>query len=313
MVQDQLVEYISAQFKLGVSRDAVKSALTGVGWAPLDIEDTLRKVEGGAAVPAQSPIMSGSMASPRVVSFSAPGTVAGQSKNPEPQTIRVSDMVSSVSPSATMPSSMAAPKIISGTMDAAKTPAKNSFISSPSATFVATSSGKKKPMGMILSILAVVLIVLLGGFAGYLFVQNNGLQSQLQSAQSGQQGQGAAQTQLSAAQQQVQTLTASNTTLTAQVASLTAANQDLTTNLSFFTVPANSPSLATSSPVSVSGILAAGLGKNTYMITTTYGVKAYVKTPRSRPSPPRSSRFSARMSNLREPIFPEHRTSSSKA
>jgi hypothetical protein len=132
-------------------------------------------------------------------------------------------------------------------------------------------------MGMILSILAVVLIVLLGGFAGYLFVQNNGLQSQLQSAQSGQQGQGAAQTQLSAAQQQVQTLTASNTTLTAQVASLTAANQDLTTNLSFFTVPANSPSLATSSPVSVSGILAAGLGKNTYMITTTYGVKAYVK------------------------------------
>ena len=54
MVQDQLVEYVSSQLKLGISRDAVKTALVGVGWAPLDVEDTLKKVEGTTtAAPAQ--------------------------------------------------------------------------------------------------------------------------------------------------------------------------------------------------------------------------------------------------------------------
>ena len=55
MVQDQLVEYISSQMKLGIARDAIKSALVGVGWAPLDVEDTLKKVEGGAAPVRYSP------------------------------------------------------------------------------------------------------------------------------------------------------------------------------------------------------------------------------------------------------------------
>ena len=46
MVQDQLVEYVSSQIKLGISRDAIKSALVGVGWAPLDVEDTLQNAPG---------------------------------------------------------------------------------------------------------------------------------------------------------------------------------------------------------------------------------------------------------------------------
>ena len=51
MIQDQLVEYISSQMKLGVSRDAIKSALAGVGWQVADIEDSLKKVEGAAVQP----------------------------------------------------------------------------------------------------------------------------------------------------------------------------------------------------------------------------------------------------------------------
>ena len=58
MVQDQLVEYVSSQLKLGISRDAVKAALTGVGWAPLDVEDTLKKVEGAAVASAQPQLQS---------------------------------------------------------------------------------------------------------------------------------------------------------------------------------------------------------------------------------------------------------------
>jgi cell division protein FtsB len=282
MVQDQLVEYVSTQLKLGVSRDTIKSALTGVGWAPLDVEDTIKKVEGGApAAPAQTPpiqkapdTVANPTASPKFVSFSTPGTVAA-AKSPEPQTIRVSDLVSSSPSSATSSSvSVTAPKIMSGVADASKTQPKSSFLNGPSPSFVAQPSVKKKAIGLV-GILAIVLIVVLAVLAGYLFINNNSLQGQLSSAQGGQQTQGAAQS--SAAAAQIQALNASNTVLAAQISSFTVTNQDLMTNLSFFVVPANASSSATSSPVAVGGILSAGLGKNTYIITTAYGVKVSVK------------------------------------
>ena len=49
------------------------------------------------------------------------------------------------------------------------------------------------------------------------------------------------------------------------------------TSLSLFAVPTDMASPVTSSPVTVSGVLSAGLGKNTYVVTTVYGAKAYVK------------------------------------
>ena len=45
MVQESIVEYINAQMKLGVSRDTIKTTLTGAGWVAADVEDTLKKVE----------------------------------------------------------------------------------------------------------------------------------------------------------------------------------------------------------------------------------------------------------------------------
>ena len=122
--------------------------------------------------------------------------------------------------------------------------------------------------------IAVILILGLGGFSVYLFLRNNNLTSQLQ-AQSGQ-GQTAAASQNLAAQ--VQALNASSTALTDQVATLTAENQDLMTNLSLLVLPVgSSSSMVGAAPVSVNGMLSAGLGKNTYIITTSYGVKVSIK------------------------------------
>ena len=45
MVQNQLIEYISTQVKLGISRENVRSALVGVGWAVADVEDTFKKMD----------------------------------------------------------------------------------------------------------------------------------------------------------------------------------------------------------------------------------------------------------------------------
>jgi hypothetical protein len=289
MVQEQLVEYVSSQLKLGISRDAIKSALVGVGWAPLDIEDTLKKVEGGsAAVSAQPAVVqksvpdvapAGMSAGPKPASFSMPGTPVGQAKVSE-QTIRVSDLVSSVPSSPiTISSSTTAPKIVSKVNDSGKTEAKGAFFGGATAAMNVQPGGKKK-FGLF-SILAIVLIVILGAFAGYLFFQNNGLNSELQ-AKNGQNqsaAQGAAQSAQSSAAQ-VQALNASNTALAAQVTSLTTERQDLLANLLLLVAPAGLSS-TTSVPISISGTLSAGLGKNTYAITTQYGVKAYIKNSSS--------------------------------
>jgi hypothetical protein len=273
MVQDQLVEYVSSQLKLGISRDSVKSALVGVGWAPLDVEDTLKKVEGATApvVSAQPQVqpraaepVASPAASPKFVSFSGPGNIVGQAKNPEPQTIRVSDLVSA--------SAVSAPKIVANNVDVGRPVAKSTPFKA--AAVVSAMPGQaKKGMGRWAGIaVAVVLIVIFGGGAVYLFLQNKSLTSQLEAANG--QGQVASQNLVG----QMQAINASNTALSDQVASLTAANQALMLNLSFLALPAgSSSSTATATPLSVDGILSAGLGKNTYIITTPYGIKVSVR------------------------------------
>jgi hypothetical protein len=291
MIQDQLVEYISSQLKLGISRDAVKSALVGVGWAPLDVEDTLKKVEGATMSPAAQPIVppktaevAGTVASasPKFVSFSAPGMVVGQTKNPEPQqTVRVSDLVSSVAPVSGTPTATANASKVAPAMtmsaDIGKTSAitqKNPLSKVPSAgnfSAYAAPMVQKKSGSKLVEILEAVVVVVLCCLAGYLFYKNNNLNNQLQAING--QNQGIAQGSAT----QLQMLDASNTALTTEVASITAENQDLMTNLSFFILPTGSSSTVSSTQVSVSGVLSAGLGKNTYIVTTQYGAKTYVK------------------------------------
>ncbi len=50
MVQQQIIEYIKSQLKLGVSRDDVKNALVGTGWLAQDVEDSIKSAEGVSAV-----------------------------------------------------------------------------------------------------------------------------------------------------------------------------------------------------------------------------------------------------------------------
>ena len=293
MVQDQLVEYVSSQLKLGISRDAIKSALTGVGWAPLDVEDTLKKVEGGAApagvqaavapkTAAPASGMGAVSSSPKIVSFSAGPSAAGspsigptQVKGPEAQTVRVSDLVSSVAPASGSPSAASARPISLGTKEtavpagAAAQPKAAMGGSFSGAAITAGAMGTKKKGVNWVEIIVVVLLVVFVGLSGYLFMQNSSMSSQLKAAS----GQSQSASQSSAAA--MQTLNASNTALTAEVASATAMNQDLAMNLSFFVVPSGAATSATS--VTVSGTLSAGLTKGTYMVTTPYGVKVYVK------------------------------------
>src|SRR5258708_3557009 len=133
MVQDQLVDYISSQMKLGVTRDAIKSSLVGAGWQAMDVEDTLKKAEGAKTVlPA---VTSSSMSSSKAGS-AFPSTGMSSSKPSDASVIRVSDLISTPDSSGPINNAQkAAPLVkpsapVKPTMDIASKPSPMS--SSPS-------------------------------------------------------------------------------------------------------------------------------------------------------------------------------------
>jgi hypothetical protein len=120
---------------------------------------------------------------------------------------------------------------------------------------------------LITDIVLIVIILAVGGVAGFLYMQNKSLSSQL-GALNGQSS--GVTSQLSALQTEV---AASTTALTAKVSSLTTETQELQTELSFFAVPTSIMPGATST-ATISGIVSAG--KTGYIITTMYGAKIVV-------------------------------------
>lgn len=277
MIQDQLVDYISSQRALGVSRDAIKAALVGAGWVPADVEDTFRKVEGPAvAAPsaAQPAMPTSSFPSSSSPVGNSPFAAKNIVKSAEPQMVRVSDLVS-----ASAPASSASPLVgssITSPVSAVRPAAKMN----PSPTAAQTKdmmgvmgAGKKAGRGVMLATVAIVLIVILAGLSTYLFIQNGNLSKSVSGVNAQSQS---VTSQIATLDTQVQELTASGTTLAAQVSSLTATNQNLSTDLSFFVVPtgvAGAP--VNPAPITVSGVLSGG--KPIYTLLTADGIKAYVK------------------------------------
>jgi hypothetical protein len=244
MVQPQLTEYISSQVKLGVSRQAIKSALVGAGWAETDVEDTLKKVEeasklAAAAMPTKS--------------------VAA------PQSVRMSDLISaSAWPAAGSMASGALKKSDSKSeppLDLAKAKMPKEMVFSPKAGGGATM---KIVMG--------ILILGLAGLAGFFYSQNSSLGARVAKVASESADVAARAATLN---NQVKALTASTTALAAEVASLTAENAELRANLSFAAVPPISSGAPSSETVSISGRLTGG--KSSFTLTTPYGVLVFVQ------------------------------------
>lgn len=282
MVQEQLTDYISSQMKLGVARDAIKSALVSAGWVSTDVEDTLKKVEGSA--PAQTPttVSTGtakpmtmgtgtSSAKPAMGGMAAGANMATGAKSPEPQMIRVSDLVSgtAVSPSSPAASPAAKSTAPSSAKDISMFGGKikgNSFEATP-----VSGSGSGKKGSLIWGTVAGILILALAGLAWYFYSSANGLNAKIASLTSQS---GTLTTQLASLQSQVN---ASSTSDAAEIASLTAANADLALNLSFYAVPLGTPSstAATALPITISGTLSGG-GKAPYALTTPRGAKIFI-------------------------------------
>ncbi|HVO28435.1 MAG TPA: hypothetical protein VMT81_00405 [Candidatus Paceibacterota bacterium] len=273
MVQEQLVDYISSQVKLGVSKEAIKAALVSAGWVAGDVDDTLKKVDGGAPAQPAQPVQPVAMKPSQPM----PGKPA------EPQMIRVSDLVSSSGPAAaakpssspmassarpatmSMPATaMPAGKISGNTFTAAR-PAGGS--AGPAAT-KAAGGGSGGHGAMIIGVVGGILVIALGGLAWYFYSQNAGLAAQI-SKLNGQSTDVSGQVASLQAQ-----FEASSTAMIAQVASATAESQALMAELAFYAIPPGG-GVPTAQPITISGMLGGG-GKALYTLTTADGAKAYI-------------------------------------
>lgn len=283
MVQDQLVDYIGAQLKLGTARDAITAALIGAGWAPADVADSFKKIDGGAGSPAARPAQPVVTASPvtsspaistvnaKPAAMPAAKPISTNTSSPSssgPQVIRMSDLVSaSDGPIATA--------TISKESKEQKPAAKASVSTSPSSTqtFPAKEAHSKK--GLVMGIIAVLIIVILAGLAAYLYVQNSSLSGKIGSL--GSQSQSVT-SQVASLTAQVNSLTASGTAMNTQLEGLTSANQELMLELSFYAVPPGGA--ATSTSLSVTGSLGVNASKN-YFLTASYGGRIFVANSKS--------------------------------
>jgi hypothetical protein len=255
MVQPQLTDYISSQLKLGVSRDAIKSALKGAGWLEVDVEDTLKTTASVAA--AATPVS---------------GMGAGSS-------IKVSDLVSasssatsffSTSPSSPSSLSKSAPK------DQPKDQKSQSMGSvatkaSPKTSTVFSAGDIKKSDGMVMKVALIAATLLFAGLAGFLYYKNMTLSSETAKLK----GQGGdVSSRIAALTTQLQALKALSTASDAQVAMLNAQNATLAANLSFAAEPP-SPTPLPQETISISGILS--YSSLAYQLVTPYGVMAVVQ------------------------------------
>jgi hypothetical protein len=76
MVQQQLVDYIKDQFKVGVGEDVLRGALLEAGWSEADIDDSVKSARGAAGPPASvsPPTKMDVAGAPIVMSDLMPGT-----------------------------------------------------------------------------------------------------------------------------------------------------------------------------------------------------------------------------------------------
>jgi len=200
MVQRQLVDYIKAQIKAGVSKDELRRALLGAGWSETDVDDSIN----GAAE-----------AAPAV---SAPSVSGGPVLAGSP--IIVSDLIPNVSKMEVI---------------AAKPEQTKNAASEPKARL---SVKLPKPDRKTIIIIVVAVVALgLAGASVYFYMQLKSVEDKLTALSVAG---GASDSKIVTLNSQIADLTKTNDDLASQASSLTNANKEFTDELSFFAVPEGS-------------------------------------------------------------------------
>lgn len=252
MANQQLKDYFIQQSKLGISKDAIKSALLEAGWSESDVNGAMAESSPAAQVAPQT--------TPAQTSTPA---VISQSFQKQPET-------------AAKPSS---PFITSDIFKPRGEPVFQPMTSVNASNVIgekqeiASVSLKKKLMEegnkILIIFLGIASIVLLMGNV-YFFLQNGNLNGRIDSLRK-------ASSLLGDKETQIVSLSSEKTALSDQVDSLNKTIADLNGQLSIF---APSPAGSTIPiPFDVNGTLGGG-GKSLYSITTSKGIILFVKNSR---------------------------------
>jgi hypothetical protein len=194
MINQQLVDYVKQQMQAGITKDAVRKALSDAGWPPADVDDSLK-----AAEPVGGVQPSGAMGGM---------STAQQTVNP---VVAMGGMESATASSSD------------------KFFAKPKASSKVSSDYDDDGEDHPQAKKFVISMAVMgAVILLLAGALAFVYFNLNG---QLEAAQNGNPGDTA---QVADLQQQVAQLTAANADLTARGQVLNVDSQDLLSELGFF-------------------------------------------------------------------------------
>ncbi|MBU6500315.1 MAG: hypothetical protein KGJ89_00595 [Patescibacteria group bacterium] len=258
MVQQQLVDYIKEQLKLGVDASATKAALVDAGWPSADVEDSLGEISGGGK---QAAVSDGQAATSKDMAAKSNAPIVANFGLPSSQQapIIVSDLLGStqlnMAAKATADKNNNKPETANKILLTKKMPGMSRF-TAPT---------------IIMIVLGVVAVALAAGDV-YLYLQDKSFQQKITAFSSSGD---AVVSNITALNSQIADLKSKNGDLASQVSSLQKDNQGLIDEISFVGVPSGSTSTEDLA-FSVSGVLAGG-GQVQYNLTTKNGIKIYVK------------------------------------
>lgn len=292
MANQQLVDYIKQQLQLGVSKEAIKTALSQVGWPEAEVNDAFIAaqpvavpaagvevaktgvevkpveqikpvVQEGAVRPAAA--VAAAPVSPTTTPFSS--TTRKEVVSPAEFTSPLAKATSPVTGAASSPRAVAKdifqpkgevvfqPRV---QLSGGGTPAAATAATTVTTSVSAHPSVFKK---YFLAVVAVVVISALGGGSAYLFLQLRSLKTAATEIQT-------IRASLEQANAQIASLMDEKSSLASQLEITNSEKADLLLNLSFLVAPAGE---AASAEATVGGIVGTG-GKGQYTLTTDRGV-----------------------------------------
>jgi cell division protein FtsL len=260
MANQQLIDYIKQQFKVGVSKVVIRDALIAAGWTQTDIEDAMKSFE--VKIPSAIPsIVTSDIFQPKDMPIFEPGK--SKSAVPSIERSRSAEEIKKEETSKPKSESVIQIKdtVVLKKSESKAEPQPKPFSKAPAT--ISLSVIKNSPWRLVLMIVMAAVIIALAGIGVILYKNNLGLQKQIEDINISN---GKLENTIISLNQ---TIKDSNTGLTA----LKAEKEDLEAQLLIFAI------LSTSTepmPVTVKGLLSGG-EKTSYSVTTAKGITVYVK------------------------------------
>jgi hypothetical protein len=260
MANQQLIDYINQQLKVGVSKEVIRAALLSAGWAQGDIEDAMKSFDLAPAGAVPSMVTSDIFQPKDIPVFEPTKNKAVIPSLERPRGAEEIKKAEAIKPKSESVIQIKDTVVLKKNEPSAELQPKP-IIKAPTASFF--SGIKNLPWRAVLNIVLVAGIIALAAIAGSLYKNNLGLQKQLKEIN----------TSNNKLETSMVSLNQNLRGIDAELTALKIEKEELEAQLSIFAV------LSTSTeplPVKIKGLLSGG-DKSLYSLTTDRGIVVYVK------------------------------------